>query len=305
METMLAPTSPTAGRDLGALIQASWKLWLMSLRSCLLDAFMLSLLPQLPLLLWWWQTRPRFAEQPWFTWLEPDLWSFGVSALVSNVVVNLIALGFLLAVLHRQGMILRGGSSGTSSRARALTCLPAASVASLIYAVLLAASLLPTGLAWFVGQQGADPLFLLFALLIGLIISAVPLAWVSIAACWIYPPILLENESAVAATRISLRLVRGNWARCAVLLSLFTLIVLGILGVVGAAPFAITASIVMANEGISALARPGWLVFGQLLSTPLTAACVPLMTAAYMVLYEELRAPRTRSLSATGTARLG
>ena len=51
-------------------------------------------------------------------------------------------------------------------------------------------------------------------------------------------------------------------------------------------------------EGGSALLRPGWLVFGQLLSAPLMAALLPLATAGYSVCYEELRLRAATPVSA-------
>jgi hypothetical protein len=47
--------------------------------------------------------------------------------------------------------------------------------------------------------------------------------------------------------------------------------------------------VVGADGELAALMRPGWLIFGQLLTTPLMAPLLSLLTAAYLVMYEALR----------------
>ncbi len=82
------------------------------------------------------------------------------------------------------------------------------------------------------------------------------------------------------------------------MVSLPLLAYLGILGTAGAVPFTITGAFAAGMEGGSALLRPGWLVFGQLLSAPLMAALLPLATAGYSVCYEELRLRAATPVSA-------
>lgn len=283
---------------MGALIKASTKLWLSSLRECMLDALLCSLLPQLPLLLWWWKTRALFAENTFAAWLSPEIRAMSTADVLMTVIFNVAGLWFFLSVLHRQGSRLRGESTKASSRAHALRCLPAATLATLIYTLLLLLALLPVGLAWFASGASENPLSMLTALLFGLLLAAAPLAWISVAACFIYPPIVLDGCGAASAQSMSFRLVRGHWARTAGLLSLATLVCLGVLGSLGSLPFALTAALVSADGGIMTLMRPGWLVFGQLLSTPLMAPLLSLLTAAYLILYEALRSSSSRSFKA-------
>lgn len=277
-------------RDFGALMQASFHLWAASLRPVFGDALLASLCSSLPLLPWWWATRGRFADDPLNAWLDPAITQPGAFTLVASVLLSVLALWFFLSLLGRQGLIARGRiDPGAQPVTLALQRLPAALVASLSYCALIALALAPVGVAMLVGRAADDPLMPLLALLIGLLLSAAPLAWVSIAACFIYPPILLDGVGPLAAQRLSFRLVSGHWTRCAVVLSIATLIVIGLLGVVGAVPFLITAAIAVANGGLEALLRPGWLVFGQILTAPFMALLLPLMTAAYLVCYEDLR----------------
>lgn len=287
-------------RDFGALVQASFHLWLTSLRPSFRDGLMASLLAQLPLLPWWWSTRELFSQDPLQAWLDPGVRQTGGAAgLVFALLMNLASLWFLLSLLRRQGLLARGQELRMErSLEYAWRRLPAALLATATYCGLSLLALAPVGLALGYGFAGDDPLRLLLALLIGLLLTAAPLAWVSIAAAFIYPPILFDGHGGWSAQQLSFRLVRGHWARCASVLSLATLATLGLLGVVGAAPFLLTAALVVAGDGMQALMRPGWLVFGQLLSAPLMALLLPLITAAYLVCYEDLKLRQPDALKA-------
>ena len=153
-------------------------------------------------------------------------------------------------------------------------------------------ALAPVLIGWWYGQHHGEPLVLLLALLVGLLVAAAPLAWVSIAACFIYPPILLDGHSGLSAQHLSFRLVKGHWTMAAVLVSLATLAFWGLLGVVATFPLLLTGMIAFAMDGLQALLRPGWLVWGQVLCAPLMALLMPLATAGYWVAYEELRLRR-------------
>lgn len=288
-----------ASRDFGALVQASFHLWLASLRASFRDGLMVSLLAQLPLLPWWWSTRGPFSQDPLQAWLDPSVRQTSAAMLAFGLLMNLASLWFLLSLLRRQGLLARGQALGMErSLEYAWRRLPAALLATATYCGLSLLALAPVGLAFGFGLAGDDALRLLLALLVGLLLAAVPLAWVSIAAAFIYPPILLDGHGGWSAQQLSFRLVRGHWVRCASVLSLAMLAGLGILGVVGAAPFLLTGAIVVADDGMQALLRPGWLVFGQLLSTPLMALLLPLVTATYLVCYEDLKWRRPGALKA-------
>lgn len=286
-----------APRDFSALVQSSFALWIDSLRPTFLYALAASLLSQLPWLPWWWSTRARFAENPLMAWVdEPSVFLPTVTTAVLGALITLASLLFLLAVLRRQGVIARGQEGEPAADLRfAVQRFPAALLATLTYAGLTLLALAPVGIAALVGHGSDDPLMPLLALLVGLLVCAVPLAWVSIAAAFIYPPVLLDGHGGISAQRLSFQLVRGRWALSAGLVSLTLLAYLGILGTLGVVPFLITGVLAVAMDSVTALLRPGWLVFGQLLSTPLMALLLPLATAGYSVCYEELclRAAKT------------
>lgn len=279
-----------APRDFSTLVQASFALWFASLRPTFVNALMASVLSQLVWLPWWWSTRDRFVESPLMAWAAPDLFLPNWSSATLGGLCLLVSLLFFLAMLRRQGLIARGREDDNTSDIRiALQRFPAALLATLTYTALLLLALLPVGMAWLIGSGSIDPFVLLVALLIGLLVCAAPLAWISIAASFIYPPVLLDGHDGWSAQRLSFRLVKGRWALSAGLVSLTMLAYFGILGMLGLVPFLMTGALVVALDGLTALLRPGWLVFGQLLCTPLMALLLPLCMAGYSVCYEELR----------------
>lgn len=280
-----------APRDLSTLVRDCFTLWLASLRPAFWPALGCSVASQLPWLPWWWRTRELFADNPLRAWLTPDLfrpdWLVGGLGLV----MTLAALFFALVMLRRQGLIARGlqqqmpdGDMKAAARA-----FPAALLATFTYVLLMLLALAPVIGAWWYGQRSDDALIMLAALLVGLLVSAVPLGWMSIAASFIYPPILLEESSGLEAQRLSFRRVKGHWPMAAGLLSLTTLAYWGLLGLVATLPLLLTGTLAFAMDGLSALLRPGWMVWGQLLCAPLMAALVTLATAGYWIAYEELR----------------
>lgn len=288
----------SAPSDFGALTQASFHLWLVSLRPTFRDALLTSLFSTLPALSWWWATRERFAVNAIEAWIDPQTWALGSMELLLSAVFGLLSLWFFLSLLRRQGLIAREQNDNTnSSLAFAWQRLPAALVASLSYCAVSLLAMTPVFVATLMGLASDDPQRLLLALMAGLVLSAAPLAWVSIAACFIYPPIMMDGHGGLAAQRLSFRLVGGHWTRCAGVLSVVTLTVIGLLGVVGGLPLMVTAGIAVTGGGLEALFRPDWLVFGQILSAPLMALLLPLMTAGYLVCYEDLRLRQAESIT--------
>ncbi len=281
-----------APQDFGALIQSSFRLWLAGLRPTFRDALLASILSQLPWLPWWWTTRAHFSSADWQAWLDPAIWHTSIPVLCFDAMVTLASLYFFLVLLHRQGLIARGATLAQGNLVHVVRRLPAALFGTLSYCLCLLVALAPVGVALLLGWNSEQPLLLPLALVVGLLLAAAPLAWLSIAAAFVYPPILLDAQDGLAAQRLSFVLVRGNWTRCAGVLTLATLISSGLLGTIGALPFALTGAMAMLQDGWPALLRPGWLVFGQLLSTPLMALFLPLASASYMVCYEDLKVRR-------------
>ena len=288
----------SAPSDFGRLTQASFHLWLVSLRPTFRDALLTSLFSTLPALPWWWATRARFAENAMEAWIDPRTWQLGSMELFASAFFGLVSLWFFLSLLRRQGLIAREqNDSAPSPLIFAWQRLPAALVASLSYCVLTLLAMAPLLAATLIGLASDDPQRLLLALIAGLLLSAAPLAWVSIAACFIYPPIIMDGHSGLAAQQLSFRLVRGHWTRCAGVLSIVTVTVIGLLGVVGGVPLLVTGAIAVAGGGVEALLRPDWLVFGQILTAPLMALLLPLMTAGYLVCFEDLRLRQAMSIT--------
>lgn len=274
-------------RGFGALVQASFALWFASLRPVLWPALAYSIASQLPWLPWWWATRARFEQEPLRAWITPGLFRPDAATLAFGAAATLASLLFALVMLERQGRMARGlaPGAGLGNAARAL---PAALLATLGYLALNLLALAPVVVAWFWGVAQDDALALLLALLVGLLLAAVPLAWVSVAAGFFYPAIVLDGRGAMDALRESFRRVRGRWVLAAGLVSLLLLTFLGVFSTVGAFPLVGAGMIAFWLDGPDALLRPGWLVWGQLASAPLLALTLPLATAGYLVAWEEL-----------------
>lgn len=289
MVTKLAnPYHPSvAPRDFTGLVRASFSLWLSSLGALWWPALGYSLVSQLPWLPWWWNTRAQFEHGSWRAWIEPGLFRPDAVTTLVSVIAALVGLLFFLVLLERQGRIARG-LPPEAGEGNAMRVLPTALAATLAYLMLNAIALAPVIVAWAWGSASGDAMVLLLALLAGLVLSAAPLAWVSVAAGFFYPAILLDGAGAWASLRGSLRRVRGRWVPSASLVSLMILICFGLLGTVGVLPFLITGAVAFGFDGIDALLRPGWLVWGQVLCAPLMALGLPLATAGYLVCYEDL-----------------
>lgn len=293
--------APHARHDFGTLIRASFMLWRHSLRSTFWPALAYGLLSQLMLLPWlhnnpYWLPgiTPEFVRQhtsnlhvlldavqmpSGVQQLELDGLTLGMAALG-----NLLALPFFLVVIQRQMQCVRGRIERPApSWAVALRGALPVLLASLIYLLLNLLALAPLGLAWWLGLGSDEISWRLILILIGLLLSAAPLAWISIAACFYIPPILSEGVGPWAAVRQSIQQVRGRWIVCATLLTVTLLCWVGIYSAAASLPTLLTASIAILREDLFALLRTDWMVWGQLLSTPLLAATLPLLSAAYVV----------------------
>lgn len=274
-------------RSFGALVQASFSLWFASLWPVLWPALGYAISSQLPWLPWWWKTRALFEHEPLRAWIAPGLFRPDAATLAFGVAATLASLLFALVMLERQGRMARGLAPG-AGLGNAVRALPAALLATLGYLALNLLALAPVVVAWFWGVAQDDALALLLALLVGLLLAAVPLVWVSVAAGFFYPAIVLDGMGAMDALRESLRRVRGRWVLAAGLVSLLLLAFLGVFSTVGAFPLVGAGMIAFWLDGPDALLRPGWLVWGQLASAPLLALTLPLATAGYLVAWEEL-----------------
>lgn len=297
-----------APRRLDKLLGDSFRLWLCSLRPGFLPALLYSLLSQLALLPWIWHNPVWIETGRLQQWRQrpPDLslalqeWpalQLGLEPLTLSLTVlgHVLALPCLLRLMQRQLLIARAQAPGPGQDLpRLLQRLPAALLASLGYLMLNLLALAPLWLALALafgsdGRVPAEPLGPLLLILTGLLLSAAPLAWISIAACFFCPPILLDRSGPRQALRESLRLVRGHWGLSALQLNLALLAFLGLYSTLSTLPLLLTGSAALLMHGWPALLHTGWLAWGQLLSAPLLALSLPLLTASYVLCFEELR----------------
>ncbi len=280
-------------RPFGDLLEASFKLALASYRPLFWLCFWFNLVVQLPMLWWWWRTRAVFGGNDWRTWLDSQALMWDASDTWATAVALLVSLLFSFAAAYRMAWIARGEDAGFSaSLSRAVRMFPGSLALTAIYSGLMLLCLLPVAAAlWLVpGGESIDTLVpRLLAVLFALLLASAPLAWVSIAAVFALPAFWLDGDGVIAAQVRSFRLVRGHWVRSASVITATMLAWLGLIGVVGTVPLALTAAVAVAADGWIALLRPGWLVWGQLLSTPLLALFTPLCFAGWLVCYEDLR----------------
>ncbi len=285
----------TQPRDFGAQLEASFKLALASWKPLFWLCFWLNGLAQLPLLGWWWRTREVFAVKDLRALLNLDVQAlaFNASDGALALVAMAVSLWFSIAATYRMACIARGDDPGFSaSLATAARKFPGSLVLMVIYFALLAVCLLPVAAAWWLvpGGDFMDALMpRLVAMLLALLVVSVPLGWVSVAAMFAAPAFWLDGDGVIAAQWRSFQLVRGNFLCSASVVTATMLAWLGFISLAGTIPLTLTASITMAADGWLGLLRPGWLVWGQLLSTPLLALFTPLCFAGWLVCYEDLR----------------
>ena len=280
-------------RTFGALLEASFKLVFASWKPLFWLCFWMNLVAQLPMVWWWWRSRAVFDGNDWRTWLDSSVLTWNASDSGVTAVALLVSLLFSFAAAYRMARIAREGDPGFSaSFSHAVRLFPGSLTLLVIYSGLMVLCLLPVAAAlWLVpGGESLDTLMpRLLAVLFALLLVSAPLAWVSIAAVFALPAYWLDGDGIVAAQLRSFRLVRGHWVRSASVVTTTMLAWLGVISVVGMFPLALTAVVAVALDGWIALMKPGWLVWGQLLSTPLLALFTPLCFAGWLVCYEDLR----------------
>lgn len=220
---------------------------------------------------------------------DPMLWVLGGVSVVLIVAST-------TALLVRQAGIVRGSDPGLGSATRSgLARTPATLIAWLIYTVIVLATAIPflaltVGALWF--SLGASPgvvLLLVVVILVGGVLSSVPLAWASIAFGFAPFTTALEQRDGFRAQTRSLRLVHGHWWRCAVVVSTPLLIYLGVGGTVSSLLMVLCGAAAYLWGGWTALFDPGWLLWSQLLAVPLQAPLLALAFAGGVVMFEDLR----------------
>lgn len=206
-------------------------------------------------------------------------------------------------LLVRQAGIARGMDAGARAALHnGLRRTPATAGAWLLYSAIVLATALPFFALMFgaiVFGASAGPAGLLLAMLVVLVgglLSSVPLAWASIAFGFAPFVTALEHGGPFAAQWRSMRLVRGHWWRCAVVVSMPLLIYIGAGGTLSSLLLLACGGVVFALHGWSGLLDPGWLLWSQLLALPLQSVLLPLAFAGGVVMFDDLRMrlPATR-----------
>lgn len=202
------------------------------------------------------------------------------------------------ALLVRQAGIAQGIDPGARAALRSgLRRTPATAGAWLLYTVIVLATALPffalmIGAMVFGMQTGpAGMLLAMVVVLVGGLLSSVPLAWASIAFGFAPFVTALEPTGPFAAQWRSKRLVHGHWWRCAVVVSMPLLIYIGAGGTVSSLLLVLCGSVVVALHGWTGLLDPGWQLWSQVLALPLQAALLPLAFAGGVVMFDALRLP--------------
>ena len=201
------------------------------------------------------------------------------------------------ALLVRQAGIARGIDPGSRAALRnGLLRTPATAGAWLLYTAIVLATALPFFALMFgaiMFGAGAGPAGLLLAMLVVLVgglLASVPLAWASIAFGFAPFATALERGDPLSAQWRSMRLVRGHWWRCAMVVSMPLLIYIGAGGTLSSLLLLACGGVVVALHGWPGLLDPGWLLWSQVLALPLQSALLPLAFAGGVVMFDDLRA---------------
>ena len=306
---------PDAPATLGTQIEASFALWLRSVRATLPFSLAYSLGGLLPLLAFgdagvrllrvagnivvyaFDPTQPEPVEDP--AALGQALWQ----TLTSPAMLALAALAALLALYGVTGLMLRqqriahGDDRGLADAAvTALRRLPRAFAAWLVYAlIMLACTAALMALAAFVlvsafnAGTGSALLMLALVFVAGSVILAIPLAWTSVA--FAYAPVLasIDGSGPVAAHVASARLVRGHWVRAATVMTVPMLVYLGVGSTISSTVYVVLGLIVLYTGGLAALLEGSWLGWAPWLTALPMALGLPLAFSGLIVSLHDLK----------------
>ena len=200
------------------------------------------------------------------------------------------------ALLRRQHGIAQGADPGLGTALLdGLRRTPATLAAWLIYLIIVLLAAAPfialTAGAFVFGMNAgiAGLLIAMLVILVGGLLSSVPLAWASVALGFSPLATALEGAGPLSAQQRSMRLVRGHWWRSAIVVSMPLLISMGASGAVSSLVLFTLGSAVFALHGWMGLFDPGWLLWSQLLVLPAQAVLLPLAFAGSVVMFDELR----------------
>ena len=224
---------------------------------------------------------------------DPLPWLLSIASL-------LLMVASTTAMLVRQAGIARDHDAGAAAAlSRGLRRTPATALAWLLYTAIALITALPffallLGCLLFGMDAGITGLLvMMIVVLLGGLLSSVPLAWASVA--FGFSPVVtaLEPVGPVAAQMRSMRLVRGHWWRCAVVVSMPLLIYIGAGGTVSSLLMLACGAIAVTLNGWAGLFDPAWLLWSQVLALPLQAVLLPLASAGFVTMFDALRAMRS------------
>lgn len=304
---------PETPASLGALLEATFALWLRSTWRLLPFALLYSLAGGLPLLtLGDLGTRllqvaanivvsafdpmqPEPSDDPLALYHATVAWATAPATLALGIAAVLLALYAVSGLMLRQQAIAQGDDRGLAHAAiLALVRLPAAGASWLLYTlamVLCAALVLGFAALLFVYafDVGVGGLLLLAVLfLAGSLLLSIPLAWASVA--FGYAPVLatLAGTGPIATHVRSARLVRGHWVRAATAVTLPLLIYLGLGSTMSSIVYTLLGATVFATGGLAAVLEGRWLLWAPWLMALPMALCLPLAFAGFLTSLHDL-----------------
>ena len=280
-----SPLLPDRPQPLGALIDHSFRIWTSTLPHCFGFALLPSLVSAIPgrLMPRGDSNDPVAQANLLLEWLQrPSVWLlYGLLAALTVACHG--------ALVYRMGMQGRSEDPGlVASISRGLQRLPAAFCAWLLYALVVGLSMLP----WLAGLAALSQAFSGFALVfwfvLGSLVLLLPSAWISLAAGFFLFAAVLERRGPIASLLRSVELVRGQWWRSGVVVSVPLLVYVAGVGFGAILAGGLAAMIAVGLNGREALASGEWMLGMELLLAPVNAALLPLFFAGALVMFNEL-----------------
>ncbi|MCB1555381.1 MAG: hypothetical protein KDJ14_16395 [Xanthomonadales bacterium] len=270
---------PTEPAEVGALVEATFRVFMTTMWGCFPLTLAPSLIGLLPALSMPDPEADPLAALEWFQ--RPSVWAmYLLLSVVSALCIN--------AVVFRMGMQGRGHPAGLiDSVTRGMQRLAAGLGGWLLYLLIVIATMLPWVAAIAVGQALQGEVGAAVGALLGMGLLAVP-TWASLAFGLFIYAVVLERRSAVGALRRSMQLVHGNWWRSSLVVGVALLIYsIGIFFVALIAA-ALAGLLLWFSQGSGAMHGAAWLVGVQLLLAPFTALGQQLMLASGLAMFNDL-----------------
>jgi hypothetical protein len=301
-------------RPAGALIEASFALWLQSWRPALGVSLLYGLANLLPGLTLGDLTsrllRGLLADalEPYRRWLPKGLsssdegwiqaaleWACRPSTWTLLSLSLLLSLAALTGLIHVQQRVAEEGDRARSlAWGLALRRLPAGLGAWLVYLALLVALTLPylgvtlLAFGWSANADVGQLVILLLAYLAGSVLLLIPLAWAAVAAGFAPFASVIDGVGPLRAQGLSITRIRGHWLHAAIVISIPMLIWLGAGGLISSLIMLICGGIAYVSGGLPEILRGTWLLWAQAVSLLPQAILLPLATAGGVLAWHDL-----------------